>query len=79
MKSLKRISLTRISRRSAVVGAVVGVAASLVTRGAAWAQEPIDEPLLAETLKILRPIHNWFHIEGRTENNDEPVNPIPAG
>ena len=26
--------------------------------------------LLAEVLEILRPIHNWFYIEGRPENND---------
>ena len=23
--------------------------------------------------EILRPIHNWFYVEGRPENNDEPV------
>jgi hypothetical protein len=22
-------------------------------------------------LKVLKPIHNWFYIEGRPENNDE--------
>ena len=27
--------------------------------------------LLAEVLQILQPIHNWFYIEGRPENNDE--------
>jgi aryl-alcohol dehydrogenase-like predicted oxidoreductase len=35
-----------------------------------WAEQPIDQRLLAEVLEILRPIHNWFHIEGRPENND---------
>ena len=44
-----------------------------VKQWAAWAAEPIDEQLLAETLAILQPIHNWFHIEGRPENNDEPA------
>lgn len=38
-----------------------------------WASDPIDETLLAEVLEILQPIHNWFYIEGRPENNDEPV------
>ncbi len=38
-----------------------------------WADEPMDETLLAEVLEILKPIHNWFYIEGRPENNDEPV------
>jgi len=35
-----------------------------------WAQKPIDQQLLAEVLAILKPIHNWFYIEGRPENND---------
>lgn len=38
-----------------------------------WADTPIDETLLAETLAILEPIHDWFYIEGRPENNDEPI------
>jgi len=38
-----------------------------------WAEQPMDETLLAEVLEILKPIHNWFYIEGRPENNDEPT------
>jgi aryl-alcohol dehydrogenase-like predicted oxidoreductase len=38
-----------------------------------WAAEPIDETMLAEVRAILRPIRNWFYVEGRPENNDEPV------
>jgi L-galactose dehydrogenase len=41
---------------------------------AEWAEQPLDRTLLAEVLDILRPIHNWFYIEGRPENND----PRPA-
>jgi aryl-alcohol dehydrogenase-like predicted oxidoreductase len=41
---------------------------------ARWAAEPIDQQLLTEVLEILKPIHNWFYIEGRPENND----PLPA-
>ena len=41
-----------------------------VRKWAAWADKPIDEELLAQVLKILKPIHNWFYIEGRPENND---------
>lgn len=37
-----------------------------------WAAEPLDQELLAEVQDILRPIHNWFYIEGLPENNDEP-------
>ena len=39
-----------------------------------WSEQPIDRPLLHEVLDILEPIHNWFHIEGRAENND----PVPS-
>jgi len=41
-----------------------------VKRWAQWAAEPIDEQLLQEVLGILKPIHNWFYVEGRPENND---------
>ncbi len=44
-----------------------------IRKWAQWAGEPIDRNLLAEVLAILKPIHNWFYIEGRPENND----PIP--
>ncbi|MGE3821631.1 MAG: aldo/keto reductase [Isosphaeraceae bacterium] len=35
-----------------------------------WADQPIDETLLAEVLEILKPIHNWHYVEGLPENND---------
>ncbi|HWE38081.1 MAG TPA: aldo/keto reductase [Isosphaeraceae bacterium] len=35
-----------------------------------WSEQPIDETLLAEVLDILKPIHNWFYVEGLPENND---------
>ena len=35
-----------------------------------WASEPLDAELLREVQAILEPIHNWFYIEGRPENND---------
>ncbi|WP_425615632.1 aldo/keto reductase [Anatilimnocola sp. NA78] len=38
-----------------------------------WASQPIDQNLLAEVQRILRPIHNWFYTEGRPENNDKPL------
>jgi aryl-alcohol dehydrogenase-like predicted oxidoreductase len=41
-----------------------------IAQWAAWAQLPLDERLLAEVQEILKPIHNWFYIEGRPENND---------
>lgn len=39
---------------------------------AKWAALPLDKNLVDEVQAILRPIHNWFYIEGRPENNDEP-------
>ena len=45
-----------------------------VKKWVAWSEMPIDRQLLAEVQEILRPIHNWFYIEGRPENND----PLPA-
>jgi aryl-alcohol dehydrogenase-like predicted oxidoreductase len=42
-----------------------------VREWAEWAKKPIDDELLQEVLQILKPIHNWFYIEGRAENNDE--------
>lgn len=36
-----------------------------------WAEKPLDEDLLKDVQAILEPIHNWFYIEGRPENNDE--------
>ncbi len=38
---------------------------------ARWAVEPMDQQLVDDVLKVLKPIHNWFYIEGRPENNDE--------
>ena len=35
-----------------------------------WANEPIDEDLLATVQQKLAPIHNWYYTEGRPENND---------
>jgi len=37
-----------------------------------WANAPVPHALMAEVTNILAPIHNWFHIEGRPENNDVP-------
>ncbi len=39
-----------------------------------WADAPLDNKLLQEVLAILSPIHDWFYMEGRPENND----PAPA-
>lgn len=38
-----------------------------------WSEAPVDEVLMQEVRDILQPIHNWFYVEGRPENNDEPI------
>ncbi len=43
-----------------------------------WADQPIDQVLLAEVLEILKPIHDWFYIEGRPENNDPQPVSVPT-
>jgi aryl-alcohol dehydrogenase-like predicted oxidoreductase len=35
-----------------------------------WMDEPMDLQLIAQVQEILKPIHNWFYVEGRPENND---------
>ena len=44
-----------------------------VAEWARWVAEPLDLQLLEEVQAILAPIHNWFYIEGRPENNDLPA------
>lgn len=44
-----------------------------VQQWARWIEEPVDEQLMDEVLAILKPIRNWFYVEGRAENNDWPV------
>jgi aryl-alcohol dehydrogenase-like predicted oxidoreductase len=76
---IAKLALQFSIRNPAMTTCVTGSAnPERIKQWAAWAAEPIDEQLLAETLAILQPIHNWFHIEGRPENNDEPVNPLPT-
>jgi len=38
-----------------------------------WIEEPLDQTLLAEVLKILKPIHNWYYVECPIENSDREV------
>ena len=58
------------SRNPQISTCVVGSAnPENVRNWAAWAAEPIDETLLADVERILQPIMNEGHIEGRPENN----------
>jgi aryl-alcohol dehydrogenase-like predicted oxidoreductase len=41
-----------------------------VKKWVTWADTPMDPKLVGDVLEILRPIHDWFYVEGRPENND---------
>lgn len=66
-----QFSLTHPDMASCIVGSANP---ENVANWVRWSEQPLDETLLAEVQAILRPIHNWFYIEGRPENND----PQPA-
>lgn len=38
-----------------------------------WSEEPLDTQLITQVREILKPIDNWYYIEGRPENNDPVV------
>ena len=49
-----------------------------IRQWADWVQQPLDTQLVADVQAILKPIHNWYYTEGRPENNDPPVSPLPV-
>jgi aryl-alcohol dehydrogenase-like predicted oxidoreductase len=49
-----------------------------VREWATWIERPVDPALIREVQEILSPIHNWFYIEGRPENNDDPNDRRPS-
>lgn len=52
---------------SCLVGSAIP---SEITQWIAWLQEPIEQNLIDGVLQVLKPIHNWYYVEGRPENND---------
>ena len=48
---------------------VVKSATATHKQNVAWAEEPLDETLLADVLEVLKPIHNITWLSGRPENN----------
>jgi aryl-alcohol dehydrogenase-like predicted oxidoreductase len=45
-----------------------------VQQWADWLEQPLDEELLTEVLEILQPVHNWYYVECRPENSEQPAN-----
>lgn len=62
-----QFSLNHPGFASCLVGSAI---ASEVSQWMTWLEEPLDQELLASVLAILKPIHNWYYVEGRPENND---------
>lgn len=70
---LAKLALQFSIRNPDVATCIAGSASpARVAEWARWVEEPVDETLMKEVQAILAPIHNWFYIEGRPENNDDP-------
>ncbi len=52
---------------SCLVGSAI---AAEIPQWIAWMEEPVDLKVMAGVQSILKPIHNWYYVEGRPENND---------
>ena len=68
---IARLAIQFSIRNPEIATCIAGSASpERVAQWAKWVDEPFDETLLREVQSILAPIHNWFYIEGRPENND---------
>jgi L-galactose dehydrogenase len=79
--SIEKLALQFSIHHSGFTSCLVGSAvAAEISQWMAWLDEPMDQKLLAEVQSILQPIHNWYYIEGRPENNDLtwPTSVLPA-
>ncbi len=69
--SLEKLALQFSLQNGSFASCLVGSARSDELRQIAkWASESVEWGLIEEVKKILEPIHNWFYVEGRPENND---------
>lgn len=69
--SIEKIALQFAMRNENFSSLLVGSAMQEeVAQWLSWIDEPYDEGLVKEVQRILEPIHNWFYVEGRPENND---------
>jgi len=68
---IAQLALQYAADREDMATCIVGSARpENVSKWAEWAEAPVDRALIDEVLAILKPIHNWFYVEGRPENND---------
>ena len=74
--NLAKLALQFSVRNPEITTCITGSAnPERIAQWARWVEQPLDECLLQEVHEILAPIHNWYYIEGRLENNDPPTNP----
>jgi len=70
---IAKLALQFSIRHPGIATCIAGSASpERVAQWAKWIEEPVDEALIREVQAILEPIHDWFYIEGRPENNDDP-------
>ncbi|MBU6172923.1 MAG: aldo/keto reductase [Planctomycetes bacterium] len=68
---IEKLALQFSTQNPAFASCLVGSArSSEIRQWVDWLQEPIDTSLMQQVQSILKPIHNWFYVEGRPENND---------
>lgn len=68
---IEKLALQFSTQNPAFSSCLVGSArSSEIRQWVDWLQEPIDTSLMQQVQSILKPIHNWFYVEGRPENND---------
>ena len=68
--SIEKLAVQYAVAQPAIATTVVGTAEPKnMEFNIAALDEPMDEPLLAEVLEILKPIHNVTWPSGRSENN----------
>ncbi len=67
---ISRLAMQFSTLNPSIATTLVGTASpENIGKNVRWAEEPIDEELLAEVLRILEPVHNQTWQSGRPENN----------
>ncbi|MCU0716974.1 MAG: aldo/keto reductase [Pirellula sp.] len=69
--SIEKLALQYSIQNPAFASCLVGSARSEELKQLVrWLGESVDWDLIGKVKEILKPIHNWYYIEGRPENND---------
>ena len=69
--TIEKLALQFSIEHAGFASCLVGSARSAeISQLAQWVLEPPDQELVRQVQTIIKPIHNWYYIEGRPENND---------